>query len=158
MSYPHSPPARPESIPKQTRTGPHLTQRVSQKVYNTSFLLILSVIRVHLRQPLHTVHPTDCVSGPPCYHQASYTHCHQASYQPILTSPRSLEEGVLHGYPDRRYGTRRFALLLFMAILFIPFAYIVRSISGADTMNVLQISVVFVVEAARLYPWIGRSD
>lgn len=48
----------------------------------------------------------------------------------------------------------RLGLVVLLALLFIPLGYIIRGISGANTMGVLQIITVFVVETVRVFPWI----
>ncbi|KAF8543699.1 hypothetical protein BDD12DRAFT_874151 [Trichophaea hybrida] len=49
---------------------------------------------------------------------------------------------------------RQFVLLVGLALLFIPLGYSIRGINEANTMNVLQIMAVFVVEGVKMFPWI----
>jgi hypothetical protein len=52
---------------------------------------------------------------------------------------------------------QRFVLFILMGIMFIPFSFVVRAWGNLDTsqtVGVLQVSVVFFVELAKLFPWI----
>lgn len=53
--------------------------------------------------------------------------------------------------------TRQFLLFILMGIMFIPFSFVVRAwgnLDASQTVGVLQVSVVFFVELAKLFPWI----
>ncbi|KAF8543700.1 hypothetical protein BDD12DRAFT_874152 [Trichophaea hybrida] len=80
-----------------------------------------------------------------------YPHnCHHISH-------RLQEEAAVHENEravDNRRQLYRFKLLILLAVMFIPLGYIIRGISEANAMNILQIIAVFVVEAVRVFPWI----